>query len=68
MALAVETQAVGEDIQAVADYTRLEDTLLEAVVRGMAAVFRPCFVSFCLNANFFFPRYGVVISDVVECC
>lgn len=55
MALAVETQAVGEDIQAVADYTRLEDTLLEAVVRGMAAVFRPCFVSFCLNANFFSP-------------
>ena len=54
MALAGETQAVdGEDIQAVVDYTRLEDTLLEAVVRGMAAVFQPCFVSFCLNANIF---------------
>ena len=54
MALAGDIQAGGEDIQAVADYSRLEDTLLGAVVRGMAAVFQPCFASFCLNANVFF--------------
>ena len=55
MALAGDIQAAGEDIQAVADYSPLEDTLLEgAVVGDMAAVFQPCFTSFCLNANVFF--------------